>query len=270
MKFKTQFIGLIVLLFVVQDLAYCISTEKESSVNKDAFKVTIIYDNYVFKDGLKSNWGFSCLIEGTEKTILFDTGAKPKIFIENFNKLGIDAKMIDIVVISHEHYDHIGGLSDFLEMNNNVLVYIIKSFPEKAKEMIKVAGAEIVYEPKTKEICKNVFLSGTLGNEIEEQSIAIDTPNGLVVITGCSHPGIVEILKHFKSSLNKEIYMVFGGFHLIRMNDTEVNSIISEMKKMGVQKCGATHCTGDKQIELFKKAFGDNYVQMGVGNIIEF
>jgi 7,8-dihydropterin-6-yl-methyl-4-(beta-D-ribofuranosyl)aminobenzene 5'-phosphate synthase len=175
-----------------------------------------------------------------------------------------------MVILSHEHYDHIGGLSAFLELNKNVSVYIIKSFPEKVKEMIKSAGAEIVYEPAIKEICKNVYLSGTLGTQIEEQSLAIDTPNGLVVITGCSHPGIIEILKHFKSSLNKEIYMVFGGFHLMRLDESEISLIVTEMKKLGVNKCGATHCTGDKQIELFKKAFGDNYVQMGVGNIIMF
>jgi len=91
----------------------------------------------------------------------------------------------------------------------------------------------------------------------------------LVVITGCSHPGIIEILKHFKSKLNKEIYMVFGGFHLMQKNKNEMNSIIHEMKALGVKKCGATHCTGKKQIEMFKNVFGDDYVQMGVGSIIK-
>ena len=276
MKKQVNLIILITLLVIsqilsIQGSAFCNNPEKESlSITEEGIKVSIIYDNYDFKEGMKSDWGFSCLIEGTEKTILFDTGAKPNVFKQNFDVLNIDAQKIDYVVISHDHFDHTGGLSTFLEMNSDVSVYIIESFSKKSKNIIEENGSKIVYEPEIKEICKNVYLSGTLGEKIEEQSLAINTPNGLVVITGCSHPGIIEILKHFKSSLNKDIYMVFGGFHLMRKNDAEIAQIINEMKELGVQKCGATHCTGNKQIELFKDAFGDNYVPMGVGNTIEF
>ena len=276
MKKQVNLITLITLLVISQILsiqisASCNDPEKESLfTTEEVIKVSIIYDNYDFKDGMKSDWGFSCLIEGCEKTILFDTGAKPGIFKQNFDALKIDAQNIDYVVISHDHHDHTGGLSTFLEMNSDVSVFIIESFSEKIKETIEENDSKIVYEPEIKEICENVYLSGTLGEKIEEQSLAINTSNGLVVITGCSHPGIIEILKHFKSSLNKEIYMVFGGFHLMRKNDVEMDQIIQEMKHLGVKKCGATHCTGDHQIELFKEAFGENYVPMGVGNTIEF
>ena len=238
--------------------------------NENNIKVHIIYDNYDFKDGLKSDWGFSCLIEGTEKTILFDTGTKPNIFKQNFESLNLDYKAVDYIVISHDHYDHTGGLSTFLEKNNEVSIYIIESFSKKTRKIIEDGGGKIVYEPKIKEICKDVYLSGTLGEKIEEQALAINTAKGLVIITGCSHPGINKILKHFKESLNTDIYMVFGGFHLMKMKSSEMDSIIKEMKELGVQKCGATHCTGDKQIEQFKDAFGENYIPMGVGNIIEF
>jgi 7,8-dihydropterin-6-yl-methyl-4-(beta-D-ribofuranosyl)aminobenzene 5'-phosphate synthase len=276
MKKQINLIILITLLVIsqiisIQVSAFCNEPEKESLfTTEEGIKVSIIYDNYDFKDGMKSDWGFSCLIEGTEKTILFDTGAKPKVFKQNFDALNIDAQNIDYVVISHDHYDHTGVLSTFLAMNNDVSVYILESFSKKIKETIEINESKTVYEPVLKEICNNVYLSGILGEKIEEQSLAINTSKGLVVITGCSHPGIIEILKHFKSSLNKEIYMVFGGFHLMRKNDVEMAQIIQEMKHLGVKKCGATHCTGDHQIELFKEAFGDNYVSMGVGNTIEF
>jgi len=91
----------------------------------------------------------------------------------------------------------------------------------------------------------------------------------LIIITGCSHQGIVNILKKAKEIIDKEIYIVFGGFHLMRHSDDEVKAIIQEFKKMGVLKCGATHCTGDRQIELFKQAYKENYVPIGTGKMIE-
>lgn len=245
------------------------SNPEKPEGKENTFKVTIIYDNYSIKEDLKADWGFSCLVEGSEKTILFDAGASSKIFLHNFNTLKIDPKKIDMVFVSHEHFDHMAGLEAFLQMNNSVSVYIINSFPEKSKEMINASGAGIVYEPRLKEIIKDVYVSGTMGTEIEEQALILNTDKGLVVITGCSHPGIIEMLRQIKTDLNKDIYMVFGGFHLMRMSDSKMKDLIAEMKELGVKKCGATHCTGDKQINLFKEAFGENYVQMGVGRIIE-
>jgi 7,8-dihydropterin-6-yl-methyl-4-(beta-D-ribofuranosyl)aminobenzene 5'-phosphate synthase len=261
-------LALLVVLLITSTQYLAHSNELHKS--ESDIKVTIIYDNYDFKDGLKSDWGFSCLIELPDQTILFDTGARSGIFEKNFKALNIDPQSIDMVVVSHDHYDHTGGLSTFLEMNNNVPVYILQSFSDKTKEIITENNTKAVYKQEITEISKNVFLSGELQGKIEEQSLAINTDKGLVVITGCSHPGINKILEHFKTSLNKEIYMVLGGFHLMRMNEEEIDQIITKMRSLGVQKCGATHCTGKKQINQFKDVFGDNYVQMGVGNVVEF
>jgi 7,8-dihydropterin-6-yl-methyl-4-(beta-D-ribofuranosyl)aminobenzene 5'-phosphate synthase len=103
---------------------------------------------------------------------------------------------------------------------------------------------------------------------IPEQALVLNTKNGLVVITGCSHPGIVEMLKEIKSAFNKNIYMVIGGFHLLNKSEKETDEIISEIKTIGVVKCGATHCTGEKQIQMIRNAFGTNFVELGVGNSI--
>ena len=89
-------------------------------------------------------------------------------------------------------------------------------------------------------------------------------------MTGCSHPGIVEMLKEIKSKFNKNIYTVFGGFHLLDKSDDEMKKIIADMKALGVVKCGATHCTGVRQTEMIKEAFGTNFIELGVGNIIVF
>ena len=232
--------------------------------------VKIIYDNYVHKEGMEADWGFSCYIEGVEKNILFDTGTKADLFIRNLKKLEIDPKKVDIVVLSHEHGDHTGGLFAFLEMNHDVSVLMPYSFSENFVIKVEANDARAVTLNEPVEVCKDVFLSGEMGVRIKEHSLAINTKKGLVVITGCSHPGIVDILKRFKDVLKKDIYLVFGGFHLMQKSEKEMNTIINQMKALGVQKVGATHCTGDKQIDMFKKAFGKDYVPVGVGNIITF
>lgn len=230
--------------------------------------IKVIYDNYVKMSGLQSDWGFSIEIEGLDKTILFDTGTKPEIFESNFIKLGIDPGKIDFLVLSHEHGDHTGGIPAFVKMKKDIPVIIPQSFSEQFKKHVSAIGLEpmLVKEPAL--ICNNLYTSGEFEYEIPEQALVLNTKKGLVVMTGCSHPGIIEMLKVIKKEFNKNIYMVFGGFHLLQKSDKEMDSIISEMKSLGIVKCGATHCTGDKQIQMFKDAFGDNYFELGVGNTI--
>lgn len=230
--------------------------------------ITTIYDNYIFSEGLKTDWGFSCIIKGTEKTILFDTGTKSDILFHNINKLNVNPKDVELVAISHIHGDHTGGLFAFLDENNKVTVYLPASFPDEFVSRVEKAGAKVVPVDKSVEICKGVSLTGEMGVQIKEQSLILNTSKGLVVITGCAHPGIVDIVKKAKEVVDKKIYLVCGGFHLLSKSEDEVKEIISEFKDLGVMKVGATHCTGDKAIELFKEAYKDNFVQMGVGKVI--
>ena len=92
-------------------------------------KLTIVYDNNPYREGLETRWGFSCLVEGLERTILFDVGGEGAVLLRNMAKLEIDPNTIDVVILSHIHYDHIGGLSEFLEQNPDVVVYMPSSFP---------------------------------------------------------------------------------------------------------------------------------------------
>lgn len=230
--------------------------------------VRIIYDNYVHEKGLKSDWGYSIMVEGLENGILFDTGTKPGIFSSNFNKMGLNAEMIDLIVFSHEHGDHTEGLPAFTKMRKNIPVLIPASFSEDFKKKMVASGLELILVREPAKICDNLYTSGEFAYQIPEQALVLNTRNGLVVMTGCSHPGIVEMLKQIKSVFNKNIYMVFGGFHLLDKSDQEMESIIAELKSIGVVKCGATHCTGKKQIQLIRNAFGANFVELGVGNTI--
>jgi len=270
-------ISLILLLLVSrlagQEYRYLESTGASAGISESTgienpVTVKVIYDNYVSVEGMKADWGYSIYIEGLEKEILFDTGTKPEIFEENFKKLGIDAGKIDYLVLSHEHYDHIGGIPAFIKMKKDIPVIIPHSFSDKFKKQMTEAGLEPLLVKQPAMICANLWTSGEFEYQIAEHALVMNTKKGLVVMTGCSHPGIIEMLKRIRIDFNKNIYMVFGGFHLMQKSDKEMDEIISQMKSLGVVKCGATHCTGDKQINMFRDAFGENYFELGVGNEI--
>jgi 7,8-dihydropterin-6-yl-methyl-4-(beta-D-ribofuranosyl)aminobenzene 5'-phosphate synthase len=231
-------------------------------------RFTVLYDNYLYQEGTKPDWGFSCLIEGTEKTILFDTGTQPQILMHNAGVLSVDLKKINQIVISHIHGDHTGGLSAVLEQNPNVTVFFPVSFPPEFGRRVEILKARVQAVDKLIQICPKVFLTGEMGDEIKEQSLIVDTARGLIIVTGCSHQGIVNILRRAREILDKPIYLVFGGFHLMQKSNAQIEEIIAAFKELKVEKCGATHCTGDNAIAMFKKAFSENYVPMGTGKVI--
>ncbi|MCK5148188.1 ankyrin repeat domain-containing protein [bacterium] len=232
--------------------------------------VSVIYDNFVHVEGMEADWGFSLLIEGAEKTILFDTGTSPDLFLKNFDAMKLKSDKVDIAVLSHEHGDHTGGLFNFLKRKSGIPVLMPHSFSYSFVSRVASAGAQPVTSKEPIKICDGIYTSGEMGDAIKEHCLVLDTKKGLVVITGCSHPGIADMLEIIKQTFDKYIYMVFGGFHLMQKTDADMAVIIQKMKDMGVKKCGATHCTGNVQIELFKEAFGENYVPLGVGNVIRF
>jgi len=243
--------------------------EVKSLLEKNPVKFTILYDNYLFKEGTKTDWGFSCLIEGTEKTILFDTGTRPEILLYNIDQLKVDLNQVEQIVISHNHGDHTGGLFTVLDKNHDVQVYLPVSFPSDFVRRVENKKAKVVSVDEPVEICQNVFLTGEMGDRIKEQSLIINASKGLIIVTGCSHQGIVNILKRAKQMFDRPIYLVFGGFHLGGTPDAELEEIIRSFKEIGVLKCGATHCTGEKAIGLFKEAYGKNYMPMGTGRVLE-
>ena len=211
-------------------------------------KITLIYDNEVHTKGLKSDWGFSCLIEREDMPgILFDTGANGSILLHNMDKLTIDPLSIDIVVISHAHWDHIGGLSRFLEKNSEVKTYIPASCPQPllAKEVIRVTDPV--------EICTGVFSTGELKGI--EQSLAVRTEKGLAVIAGCSHPGVESILN--SASQFGKPYALIGGLHGFNQFD-----VIKDLDL--VCPC---HCTQYKS--EIRSLYPEKYVGGGAGRIIQ-
>ncbi len=199
-------------------------------------RITIVYDNTAFRKDLQANWGFSALVEtGNTPKILFDTGGNGKILLDNMKKLGIDPNSIDEVFISHNHFDHTGGLAEFLKVNQKVKIYNPDSFSKPTK------------------IHKNVFSTGKLDGI--EQSLGIITEKGIVLIVGCSHPEMSHILDAAKQF--GKIYAIIGGMHGFKEFE-----LFQDLKLV----C-PTHCTRHKA-EL-KKLYPQKYIEGGVGRVIE-
>ena len=241
-----------------------------NSVVCDSNKVniTVIYDNNTFKEGLETAWGFSCLITGTEKTILFDTGGNGPLLLDNISKLGIEPNSVELVVLSHIHWDHTGGMEMFLEKNHNVSVFVPESFPQDFKQMVSSRGAKIIEIEKSAEICRGVYSTGQLGTSIKEQGMIIRTDKGMILITGCAHPGVVNMVRKVKELFNENILFVMGGFHLNAASKSQIEEIIKAFKKLRVKYAAPCHCTGDNARALFAEQYGDKYVNIGAGLII--
>jgi 7,8-dihydropterin-6-yl-methyl-4-(beta-D-ribofuranosyl)aminobenzene 5'-phosphate synthase len=251
-----MFVGIIVSFLLCGSSYLC--TAKEITI-------TVPYNNISLNEDLETAWGISVFIEGLQKSILFDTGGDGSILLSNMKKLKIDPAEVELVVLSHIHGDHVGGLGALLEKNNKVPVYLPSSFPDDFKNKVKSITGKLFVVKEPHKICENVWSTGELGTSIKEQSLVISTPKGIIVITGCAHPGIVDIVNFVKNHFKENIYLLLGGFHLSSHSDSEVKEIIRELKMLKVEKIAPSHCTGGKAIELFEEAWEKDFIDLGCG-----
>jgi len=229
-------------------------------------KFSIVFDNYQANEKLESFWGFSCVINDN---FLFDTGSNGRALIRNMLKMGFDIEKLEYLFISHPHWDHIGGIDSIVDVNRNLNLFLPDSLSKfYIKDLKRLSKVKVINEYPTK-LFNNFYSTGIM-HLVGEHSLIIDEGDFGIVIVGCSHPGIVDIVKRAKDILNKPILYTIGGFHLLRSREEEIIEVVKELKHLGVEYVTPTHCTGDLAIEIFKAEYKENYIPGGVGRIIEF
>jgi 7,8-dihydropterin-6-yl-methyl-4-(beta-D-ribofuranosyl)aminobenzene 5'-phosphate synthase len=246
------------------------ATEEEQTVT-----FTVVYDNNEYDTTLAAAWGFSCWAETGEATVLFDTGGDGSTLLGNLAELDLDPQAIDAVVLSHVHGDHTGGLASLLDADTKdsasslepPTVYVPAAFPASFKADVR-ARTELVEVTGPAEIVPGIYTTGQVGSSIIEQALVVETGGGLVVVTGCAHPGIVEMVRRAKEVTAGEIALVMGGFHLGGASRGQIEGIIAEFRRLGVQRMAPCHCTGDRARRMFVDAYGADCTLAGVGWMI--
>ncbi len=254
-----------VLIFGIQKKEVKIETKRVRIRSVKELKLIVVIDNYPDSE-LKTTWGLSILVKTPKNTILFDTGPNPDILRENLKKLGVDPGEIDFVVISHEHGDHVIGLSYLAKVRPGLRVYV----PKGTAERIGIHGLDIREVDKTTEVAEGVAVIGWLYGPPAEEALAINVKGrGLVILVGCSHPGVVNIVAKAKTELGIKPYLVLGGFHMMGASEYTCKETIKRLIELGVKKIAPIHCSGDKIRSILEKEFPQNWLKCHVGSVIE-
>ncbi len=276
--------------------------DPELATSKD--QITVLYDAFGQDSSMKKDWGFSALIEVGGKRILFDTGNNSEIFAHNVKARGIDLTRLDLVVMSHRHGDHMGGLNYLLSVNPNVTIYApnenfgvfgssfpgtfyrrneslppeMRYFDGKPPETLRFGTAwpqgNFTWIAETTEVAPGfhlILLKGPWGVDLDvmEISLGIDTPEGMVLVVGCSHPTIEKIVEAAKAAIDRPIHLVIGGLHLLPAKDVETQRIATALHDTWqVEWMAPAHCTGEPAFEILRKTFGNRYLYAGLGSTV--
>jgi len=209
-----------------------------------------------------------------DNKILFDTGAKPSSLFRNMENMDVKISDIKTVVISHDHWDHRGGLWGILKKNPELKVYSCPHFSKRFKKRVKSHGGQLIEINKFTQVYKNIYSTGEIegkydGKYISEQALVLRTKKGISILTGCAHPGIIKIIENVKKKISDNIYLVVGGFHLIGKHKKTIKPIVDRFKRLGIKKTAPSHCTGKNARQIFKEEYDNNFIEVKVGQIIE-
>jgi 7,8-dihydropterin-6-yl-methyl-4-(beta-D-ribofuranosyl)aminobenzene 5'-phosphate synthase len=232
-------------------------------------RITVVYNNVIQRPGLTTDWGFAAVVEGGADVVLFDTGGDGPTLLANMEQLGIAPDSISAVVLSHIHGDHVGGIDAFLERRPNVTVYMPRSFTAVFRRSVEQRGTRVEVVSGPRRLLANFYSTGEMGDGMIEQALIVDTTSGLVVITGCAHPGIVNIARAGCKHLGKDIYLLMGGLHMLRRSPEQNRATVAALRKLAIRKVAPSHCTGAAAIALFREKWTNDFIDGGCGAVIE-
>ena len=239
-------------------------------------RIKILFNEDSLDKKLHIGWGVSFLIDDR---ILFDTGENGQWLIENINNLGIDVAEIEAAVISHDHWDHSGGLPEILQANKGLKVYGCENFSADLKKKITSGNGVFVALDDVSEILPGIYSTGAIagayaGRRITEQALVIKTNKGISVLTGCAHPGIIKMLGVVRRIFpagkpGHNFYLVAGGFHLMEESPLFIRQVADDFKKVGIKKVAPMHCSGSKAEEVFHEIYQQNFLTLKTGDIFQ-
>jgi metal-dependent hydrolase (beta-lactamase superfamily II) len=251
------------------------STERpEAPLTLKNVQLQVVYDDNRYADGLEIDPGFSCLVRVGGTNVLFDAGRIPSIMASNMAKLGIEAESIDKIVISHNHSDHVCGLSALLDAGAKPEVFVLDTMPDNLSqrawdlvvgtiESARENTGRLVNVSEPIQVCSDVFTTGPMGSRMPEQALIIRTQAGLVVITGCGHPGVVAQVEQARDQLEQEVLLVMGGFHLLDKDLPIIEAVVDGLLPL-TRYVAPCHCSGPETWLI------DDYGSVNISDTIRF
>lgn len=242
-------------------------TSYDSTIETSDIRISVVYDNLQYTAGFQPDWGFGVFIEYNDKLILFDTGGNGQILMDNIEQFGIDPARIEKVIFSHIHGDHTGGIDALLDAGARPTVYVLPSFDAGFKRRL-AERVEVIEVSRGMQIDEGMYTTGEILDVVPEQALVLQTDRGLIVITGCAHPGVANMVDRAVNIFDSPVHLVMGGFHLTNAGHDVIRDIISHLRSLEVQWISPCHCTGAYAMSLFADEFGDRYIQCGAGLIL--